>query len=733
MSRLRLAAALVALLWGVAPRAARAGVSAQMQPGYQSSTTTSRDAAGTESRFDSEQWVQRYRLGVEQQLYPTLTFSAGGNLLWTMGSSEATGGQLSEFDNRRWSTFARLAWGGPVLNGGLDYSRTWDDAETRSGGITSEAPGAVREAFGLSAGWRPADLPSLALRLRRSTAHDVARATMDQTSDEATAAVAYDPVKDLSLAYSLAYGGFEDHITGVTRTQLVNSLEASWGGRFLEGRGNAYLGYRISARTMDTRAPDSAGPVALQQFPLMGFSRIEAFPDTPLQVDLRDSRNALLMNGDVATSAGINLGTAAGTAPIAYRNLGVQFQDVITKVAAIYVYVDRDVPADARGLFTWDVYQSSDNIQWAPVVRTAVSFNAVALRFELTIEETQARYLKVVTKPLSSTLTVDPAYREIFVTELQFYDLIPPEVARGTTSDVGGNLSATTRILLVPDLGFSYDFSGTLTHGQDRPVTWAVVNGLSLSRRLSPVFAAAARVNRSDSNLGAGHDSANRWSASLSANPLPTLGGLVSYSGQLAEVGGGTAISNSATLSARADLYPGLAVNGLATGSIGRNELDVTSRSLFVSASTSIVPNRAVSLSGSVSYTTSTQRGGGKPDASDRRGSVEAGASLSPFPALALSGSVSRQFGGVGRTATLASFAGAFSPFRGGDLQLRYGYQESLDVEADLRTRSHGPTARWNIRTGWYLDGALSFMDTSAPAAVQHSRTASANLLITFR
>jgi hypothetical protein len=152
-----------------------------------------------------------------------------------------------------------------------------------------------------------------------------------------------------------------------------------------------------------------------------------------------------------------------------------------------------------------------------------------------------------------------------------------------------------------------------------------------------------------------------------------------------------------------------------------------------VSASTSIVPNRAVSLSGSVSYTTSTQHGGGKPDASDRRGSVEVGASLSPFPALALSGSVSRQFGGAGRTATLASFSGAFSPFRGGDLQLRYGYQESLDVEADLRTRSHGPTARWNIRTGWYLDGALSFMDLSAPAAVQHTRTASANLLITFR
>jgi hypothetical protein len=259
------------------------------------------------------------------------------------------------------------------------------------------------------------------------------------------------------------------------------------------------------------------------------------------------------------------------------------------------------------------------------------------------------------------------------------------------------------------------------------------VNGLSLARRLDPVFAVAARVDRSDSSLGAGHMAQNRWSASLSADPLPTFGALLSYSGQLAQLEGGTAISNSGTLSARADLYPGIALSGLTSLGHSQNQDGSTSRSVFASASTSIVPHRILSLSGGISYTTGTQSGGGRPETSDRRGSLEASVSLAPFPALALAGSLSRQFGGTTRTATLAGFTGSLSPFPGGDLQLRYAYQETLDVEADQRSRAHGPTARWNIRPGWYLDAGYSFQDSSAPVAVQHTRAFNANLLITFR
>ena len=94
---------------------------------------------------------------------------------------------------------------------------------------------------------------------------------------------------------------------------------------------------------------------------------------------------------------------------------------------AIQVYVDKTMPPALSGLFTWTAYRSDDNVDWTPVPITgAVSFDPVLLRFQVPIGQTQARYLKVVTSPLPSTATPDPQFREIFVTELQFYNVIRP-------------------------------------------------------------------------------------------------------------------------------------------------------------------------------------------------------------------------------------------------------------------------------------------------------------------
>lgn len=731
-SRLLAATPLVLLCAAIPGGAARAGVTAQMQPGYSSATSTTRDETGAESRFDSTQWIQRYRLGIDQQIYPLLSLTAGGNLTWVEAESRTPGAPRANLDSRAWNTFARLKAGGPLLNGALDYSRRWDDTETRTGGLTLAPPGSVRESFGATVGWRPADLPSLNLRLGRTRAYDETRQVTDQTSDEAQLSAVYQPVTGVDLRYAFRYGTFTDHRTDVVRDELNNSAGATWTGRYLAGRGNAYVGYTVTARTTETRAP-GGGLVTIQHLPVAGLSIVETFPATPARVTL--SPNAALINGDTAASAGVNLGTSASTGPeIAFRDLGAQFQDVVTPVNAIHVYVDRALPTALAEALDWAAFQSDDNVDWTPVALAgAVGFNPVLFRFEVPIERTQARYLKVVTRPLPTTATTDPQFREIFVTELQFLEVTPAELARGRTSDLSGNLSGTTRILLMPDLGLSYDFSGFITHADARAPTWAVTNGLSMARRLDPVFAVAARVDRSDSDAGRGRESQNRWSASLSAEPLPTLGAVASYSGQFADTEGGSVISNSGTLSARADLYEGIAMN--ATGSVSwqRAGSGRTSRSVLTSASTSIIPNRYLSLGGSASYTEGTQSGGGQPERTDQRGFLEASASLSPFPALALSGTVTRQFGGSIRPATLASFSGAVSPFPGGDLQLRYSYQETYDGAADQRTRGHGPGARWNIRPGWYLDVAYAVQDAWAPATFQHSRALNANLLITLR
>ncbi len=170
--------------------------------------------------------------------------------------------------------------------------------------------------------------------------------------------------------------------------------------------------------------PDPRAWVLIQRQPVAGLSIVETFPATPILVTL--SPNAALVDGDVTTKAGVNLGTAAGVPPIAYRDLGAQLQDAVTPVSAIHVSLDGALPPELVDDLAWDAYRSDDNLEWTPVALAgAVVFDDVHSRFEIPISRTQARYLKVVTRPLPVGATSDPLYREIFVTELQLFDLVP--------------------------------------------------------------------------------------------------------------------------------------------------------------------------------------------------------------------------------------------------------------------------------------------------------------------
>jgi hypothetical protein len=263
-------------------------------------------------------------------------------------------------------------------------------------------------------------------------------------------------------------------------------------------------------------------------------------------------------------------------------------------------------------------------------------------------------------------------------------------------------------------------------------VTWSAVNGLSGTQRLSRVWSASERVERSDSDFGAGHESSDRWSLSLGADPLPTLGALLNYGGQVTQRAKGTLVSNTVTGTLRTDLYEGISASANTSVGLVRNEVGRLTRGLTQAGSLSLVPNRVVQLTGTVSYTYSLSEGGGQSAVTTREGFGEAAVSLAPFPALALSGSVVRYFSG-GTPSTLASFSGGFSPFPGGDLQLRYAYSETLETSTNSRARTHGPGARWNIRPGWYVEGAFSWNRTTSAVQEQTGRVGNVNLFIALR
>jgi hypothetical protein len=81
---------------------------------------------------------------------------------------------------------------------------------------------------------------------------------------------------------------------------------------------------------------------------------------------------------------------------------------------------------------------------------------------------------------------------------------------------------------------------------------------------------------------------------------------------------------------------------------------------------------------------------------------------------------------------TLVNFGGGFSPFTGGQLLIRFGYDENVDTLSRVRNRFFGPSLRWNIRTGTYLDVAYTWNDTFQPALLTQSRNLFANLFVSL-
>jgi hypothetical protein len=85
--------------------------------------------------------------------------------------------------------------------------------------------------------------------------------------------------------------------------------------------------------------------------------------------------------------------------------------------------------------------------------------------------------------------------------------------------------------------------------------------------------------------------------------------------------------------------------------------------------------------------------------------------------AFFLSASAFRTTGyGQARPSTLGNLSVGLSPFQGGQVLVRFAYNETLDTSSESRTRFYGPGLRWNIRSGAFLDAAYTWNETIGPA-----------------
>jgi hypothetical protein len=152
-------------------------------------------------------------------------------------------------------------------------------------------------------------------------------------------------------------------------------------------------------------------------------------------------------------------------------------------------------------------------------------------------------------------------------------------------------------------------------------------------------------------------------------------------------------------------------------------------RQASVQASASLTPSSWLVLTGGGGLTWSRISGGARLESEDKQSRVEGGVTVNPVPAIFFSASVARLVLN-GKGSTLINLAGNLAPFPGGDLFVGFTYNESLDTRSDLRVRTWGPSLRWKIRRGTFLDAGYSVLDSTAPAQQIHTKGLSARLAL---
>jgi hypothetical protein len=703
----------------------------RLEPGVSLTDTRIRDASGATDTSETRQYTGLYQLSLQKDLYESLRFNGIATLQDARGEATANG-ISSEADTRAWNTDANLAFGREVLSGAIGYTRNDTSSSTRSSTdpFALVQPSIVRETWAASARWAPLDLPTFEGRLSRETSQSVG---LDQRSVLAALNSGYRPTEQVRLTGSVAYTNGRDNLIDVETSSVAENVNATYSDTFF-GRTSVFTQAQLSHTATSIRAGATSGAVKTPRLPVEGLSLVEAFTDQPERDTLRT--NTLVIDGDVSTSAGLNIGFGPTLPPAndqAFRDVAVRLVER-DPVNLIEVWVDERLPTGVSSAYVWSVYRSEDNITWTAVgVSGPVLFHPVENHFDIPIvplvPTASSTYLKVVTRPISSAVSPDPRFRDVAITEMRTFLVQPAEDVRGRTSVVGATFSgaAGTRILDAPNL--RHDLSTTIATTDWEAPSWQVTNGLALAHRLGPKTSMSANLIRSDVGDAERHDWRLQYGTSLTATPLPTLTTGASFSGYYAPE---SSRGNGVSAFARAALYPGVDVSANTGYSVSTAADDRTTQSVSGSGTTSVVPVRWLSFNGGAVTSHSSASGGGLPDTTARSTRLDAGMAFHPFPALFFSAGVSRIFGSGVRATTLLNFSATYSPFREEALLLSLGHSQNFETATQTRSRVSSASSRWNFATWAYLEASYALLDTETLQIDTHAQSITARLAVTL-
>jgi hypothetical protein len=707
------------------------GLSLYLEPSFALSHVETKDQLGFATQQDFKLFTQNYRLNFDRSIGPALMLSAGAlyesRRTWTTDSFGST-----TLDGNIRGLFARLTLGMPVLSGGVSY-----DLNSQQ---TANAPAAlVNQNLTGYVGWLPWGLPELNLRVNYSRQYDTTRTFQDLSTWSALGSVRY-IVSPFEFRYYLNWALPKDYVTGTEASALDQSLQGIYSQRLFEGRTAVYVSLTLRNQMLKTLAT-GAGTISQQQHPVTGLSLVEIFPNVPTLDTLLP--NPALIDGNLVTSASVDLGFAPTLAGDDHRrDLGMEFADLVTPVNSIQVWVDRALPPELSITYTWEAFQSDDNKTWTPVSITGpVTFGPFQNRFEIPIRQTQARFLKVVTQPMRAGLTVDNAYANVFVTEIQAFLVRPADSVPLEQATSGFLLNANASTLLWRGPNLNWDITG-LVERRTSPglTTWNLVNTLTANQWLSRTLQVNERIARQDSDQGLGHIGQTDWTLGLLWRPLATFLGSISYNGQFVDarpkldldtgqfVNEPVGFTHSISALARADLYEGISALVNATGSL-ENLYDGTNTwSGSVNATATLTPNPWMSFTLGWISNISISQPVDAPTVNNSTARIDGSMTLRPTNSISAVGTISRILFGAVPT-TYGTVQLNYSPLRG-DLQLYVVYSKTFDTASLSTTEFLTPGLRWNVRPGVQITGSYTLLNSTAAVSQAHSRTLNLGLSI---
>ncbi len=680
------------------PALAQEGILAGLQKSVEivssSVSTTITSGSGAPVRTDTTNFFPALTLNLNSLVYPNLRLSTGGVFeLNRLSSSVGDNKTTSSLTRNR--PFFLLRSINPVFAPGVGYFRR-ESLSQIGGGREVRLVNDERAAY---LAWKPAGGPQSDLQFLRTSTVDGDGGSQDLIKHLATLNSIYRS-GELSLSYRGAYLKTDDRVARLETRQMSHGVRADYSRTFLSQRLSWNASINVSRQDLTADAHDATGEVALLVSPFEGLSSITDLPLTG-----RLATNGSLVDGNLTAGAGINLGLPASPADAQSRNIGL---DLLTpaEVNRFRVWVDRELPLEVARTFSWDIYSSLDNLVWRrETAISAAPFDPFENRFEIDFPGVTARYIKVVTRPLSAAVPNASRYPEILVTELQAY-------IRRPAGEAGGKISRNTdllntdvrfRILDSPSLYYEGYFLSSGTSGA-AVRTDTLSNGLSANHTFSRVFSAVGRLAREQGTQSQGERVATLRSATFTVEPMPAFRSSLLYSGQDEEIGGrpnsrwGLFVQNSARPYQGVDVLFGLgwASSARETGEIAHDRL--------VNFSATIIPRSRLSLTLSHDQTTTNRSGLFTGPARARQRRSYASVALDPLPTLhlVLGGEI---VGVTGQTTrTTLDINASWAPFPDGTLQLVFSSTGALRALEFGSERSTLGGVRWNVSRTSYVD-----------------------------